>query len=122
MPARATDPFWATRRKKRQVPRYRYTRFNQIKQLCLPFLAVEAARMRSLWIGLQGCTTSEHPTRKMLIQHGWAGVQSGPYCPGVRPRLTQSGLQGHRLMDALDLGVIGGSMHPCEADFHTQCK
>jgi len=25
-------------------------------------------------------------------------------------------------MDALDLGVISGSMNPREADFHAQCK
>jgi hypothetical protein len=41
----------------------------QIKQLCLPFRLVLAARMPGLWIGLKCCLPAKPPASKMRTQH-----------------------------------------------------
>jgi hypothetical protein len=58
----------------------------------------------------------------MRVEHPSAGVQSGPYCRGIRPGLPKHGLHRQRLIDALKLAMIGGAADARTTDRHAERK
>jgi hypothetical protein len=49
----------------------------------------------------------ECPTRDVLIQHRAPRIETSPQGGLIGPVLAEQRLQGHRLMGALNLGVVG---------------